>query len=229
MARRLATEGYFSFRFDLSGIGDSELQDESLHYTERAQRDVGEAMEMLGTTVGTESFVLVGLCSGAANAMQTAVDDERVSGCIFLDTYAFPTLPYYWRHYRSRVFDLKRWASFFRRALAGEPRGEPPPRDGVVVDENAHLPRARFGEMLQTLVSRKIRMLFVYTGLGPQSLNHPSQLKEAFPRIDFDQTATVRFYPHCDHTFQLPGDRERLLDDIEAWMRDELTAHSEVS
>ena len=224
IARRLAIGGVSTFRFDISGIGDSQLGDADLLYVERSRRDITDAMEMLGETIGADRFVLIGLCSGAFNALRSAVADDRVVGCVFLDGYSYPTLRYRVRHYGPRILEGKRWARYIKRKLnIGRGSDELSRPDDLVIFESEIMPKDRFAGQLSTLVSRGTRMLFVYTGGGPQPFNYPRQLQDAFPRIDLEETTTVRWYPDADHTYTLPGHRSRLIDDIDAWMAEEFT------
>ena len=223
-ARRLAMGGVSTFRFDISGIGDSQLADADLLYVERSRRDITDAMEMLEEMIGADRFVLIGLCTGAFNAFRSAVADDRVVGCVFLDGYSYSTLRSRARHYGPRLLEGKRWAGYIRRKMRiGQGSDEPSQRDDLVIFETEILTKDRFASQLTSLVDRGTRMLFVYTGGGPQTFNYPRQLHDAFPQIDLEQTSTVRWYPDADHTYSLPGHRSRLLDDIDTWMAEEFT------
>lgn len=101
-------------------------------------------------------------------------------------------------------------------------------RDDLVIFETENVPKDRFAGQLSTLVERGTKMLFVYTGGGPQPFNYPRQLHAAFPRIDLDKSSTVRWYPDADHTYTLPGNRHRLLDDIDTWMSQEFLSKAPV-
>lgn len=217
LARRLAARGISCLRFDMSGVGDSELQGGGMLDIERTRSETIDAMDALHEMLGTERFVLIGLCTGAFNAFRAALVDERVSGCVLLDGYGYPTLRSRFHHYRRRVFELDRWSRFISRKLG---RGRATNRSDdtdLVVFENEVVPKERFGRELSTLIQRNVRLLFVYTALGPLSYYYAEQLQDAFPKIDLERSATVLFYPDADHTFTLPGNRNRLLDEIEAW------------
>ncbi|NNF65268.1 MAG: alpha/beta hydrolase, partial [Acidimicrobiia bacterium] len=51
VARRLAAKGYSSFRFDMAGVGDSELVEGGLLYVERTRADVVASMDALSERV----------------------------------------------------------------------------------------------------------------------------------------------------------------------------------
>ena len=83
MARAWTQQGISFFRFDLGGIGDSAVADtyaDTLLYSEHSVRDVKAAMDALSERRGIRRFVVMGLCSGAYVAFQTALADPRVVG-----------------------------------------------------------------------------------------------------------------------------------------------------
>ena len=79
-ARGLAERGIASLRMDIVGIGDSAWTEEgplsAIHHAERT-RDVSEAVDKL-RTLGLDEISLVGVCSGAFLAFQTALADPRI-------------------------------------------------------------------------------------------------------------------------------------------------------
>jgi pimeloyl-ACP methyl ester carboxylesterase len=87
MARAWAARGYRSLRFDLAGIGDSRSAAGYAHtrlYSKGSTVDVGAAIARLGG-LGVKRFILVGLCSGAYVAFQTALADPRVTGLVLIN------------------------------------------------------------------------------------------------------------------------------------------------
>lgn len=87
MARSLAAQGYRSLRFDLTGIGDSRSAVDnggSRLYSKGSTVDVQAAIDCMSLH-GCKRFVLLGLCSGAYVAFQTAILEARVSGVILLN------------------------------------------------------------------------------------------------------------------------------------------------
>jgi hypothetical protein len=92
LARRLATLGQSSFRFDVGGLGDSAVapgQSEARLYSKDSIEDVRQAMSFLAETRDVKHFVLMGLCSGAYLAFHAAVEDSRVTGQVLLNPQTF--------------------------------------------------------------------------------------------------------------------------------------------
>ncbi|NNF64653.1 MAG: hypothetical protein HKN07_10380, partial [Acidimicrobiia bacterium] len=213
-------------RFDMAGVGDSELVEGGLLYVERTRADVVASMDALSERVDSRRFLLMGLCTGAYNAFRAALIDDRVVGCILLDGYSYPSIRSQIEHYRKRVFQLKRWVDFTKRKLGIDTPSGSAVQGDLVVFENEVVSKERFAGELQSLIDRNVRLLLVYTGLGPLSFTYRRQLHDAFPKIALDDVATVHFYPAADHTFTLPGHRQRLLDDLDTWLADEFESET---
>jgi alpha-beta hydrolase superfamily lysophospholipase len=85
MARALAARGYSSLRFDFSGIGDSRVPGSAYSmYSKHSLGDVGAAIDWLARH-GFDRFYVVGLCSGAYVAFQSALADPRITGQILMN------------------------------------------------------------------------------------------------------------------------------------------------
>jgi hypothetical protein len=106
LSRILAAAGFFSMRFDLSGIGDSQFTHDVLSYKEKVKDDVQSAMNFVQQKYNCEKFILIGLCSGAVNSHLVASVDNRVVGVVLMDGFAFPTPGFY--YIRCKNFITKR-------------------------------------------------------------------------------------------------------------------------
>src|SRR6266699_5140047 len=85
MARALAAMGFVVLRFDFSGIGDSAVRYDHLPFDKSAVRETQDAMHFLQAKKGIERFILLGGCSGARVALQTACCDQRVIGTLLIN------------------------------------------------------------------------------------------------------------------------------------------------
>lgn len=87
LARELASSGYRVLRMDVAGIGDSRIAEgfssESM-YRSDAVADVRAAIDAMRQR-GCERIFLLGICSGAYLAFQTALADPRVSGQLIIN------------------------------------------------------------------------------------------------------------------------------------------------
>ena len=118
IARALAEAGFLVVRLDLSGIGDSPRRRDALDFGASAVADVREVMDHLSSLYATPRFVAIGLCSGADNAFQTAIVDDRLVGAVFLDGYAYPTNAFRLRDLARRA-RAQRDAATLVRKVAG--------------------------------------------------------------------------------------------------------------
>jgi alpha-beta hydrolase superfamily lysophospholipase len=128
LARRLAAAGFRCLRMDLHGLGDSvtassELENET--YPPTAFRDVGLVMNFLKKEMGVGRMVLMGLCSGAYYAFQSAVqfDDPALLECVMINPLTF-----FWREgmvvETPQTMKLKIRQQIQSAALNGDPLSE---------------------------------------------------------------------------------------------------------
>jgi alpha-beta hydrolase superfamily lysophospholipase len=87
-ARALAAAGYRTFRFDLTGIGDSRADvgfSSRDMYSRQCVGDVRAAIDFLAAR-GCRRFHVMGLCSGSYAAFQTALAEPRIEGQILMNS-----------------------------------------------------------------------------------------------------------------------------------------------
>lgn len=87
LARELAAAGYRVLRMDVSSVGDSGVKggfDADSMYRDWATADVSAAIDTLQQR-GCSRIFLMGICSGAYLAFQTALKDPRVEGQVIVN------------------------------------------------------------------------------------------------------------------------------------------------
>jgi alpha-beta hydrolase superfamily lysophospholipase len=92
MARRFAAAGYSSFRFDVSGVGDSAAEpgrEGTLPLIQHAMPDVQAALDHLQDN-GYSKFLLIGVCWGGGLAFQASLQDKRVAGALLINPLLNP-------------------------------------------------------------------------------------------------------------------------------------------
>jgi len=96
MARKFSAAGFRCLRMDFCGLGDSVTDNPSREndsYASTAFRDVGLAFEQLRARYGCQRFVLMGLCSGAYVAFQSAAQFEDPG---LIESVLINPLTFYW-------------------------------------------------------------------------------------------------------------------------------------
>jgi hypothetical protein len=223
-ARKLASRGIPSLRFDLSGIGESLAVGSRGTSLNRAASEIREAIDWIGNVTEKscngkiEKVILFGLCSGADDSLHTASLEERVVGLIAMDGCGYRTPGYYLRRafkfYLPRVLSLAKWKGLWnrhRQLKNAVPRSLQP---GVDVREFPSRRKAR--QIIRALLQRDFRLHFIYTG-GSESgqyYNYDGQFKAMFPKLHRDRRLTHRYFPDMDHVAFLCEDRVRLVSHI---------------
>lgn len=95
--RQLAAQGFRCLRMDLCGLGDSittQPELENVTYPGTAFRDVELAIEMLRRDFGVQRCVLMGLCSGAYAAFQSAAS---IANPALVESVLINPLTFFWK------------------------------------------------------------------------------------------------------------------------------------
>jgi pimeloyl-ACP methyl ester carboxylesterase len=215
LSRSLAAAGFPAFRFDLSGLGDSEARVSS-GATESAIADAREAMDHLGQVFGWSRFVLLGLCSGAVHAHHIALAEPRVIGVAMMDGYVYATLRSRLAQAQERMRSPVRLArGVIRRAVRFLLRRHP---TAPVSDDDAFIPpwppRSRVQAELLALQRRGVALLQVFT---PEwtDYRYVGQMNEAFrygPRL------VEKRIENAEHLYLEPAARVELLETVRSWL-----------
>lgn len=217
IARQLASLGFTVMRFDLGGIGDSGVGANDIPVSERSNHEIGHAMDYIQSTYSIDSFVSMGLCSGADDTLKIAVNDDRVRGCLFLDGPGYRTSAYYVRHYLlhypRRLLSLQKWTHLASRYI-----GKKPIIDSGEVDYRDFPTRDLAERQLQGLLTRGVKACFIYTGGVSDYYNHKGQFSAMFPSLQGASRLTSYYYPKMDHMAILQADREDIIHRVIAWV-----------
>ena len=225
MARDMAKKGFCSFRFDLSGIGDSNRSRENISYDEQIPNDIGDALAFIEKKTGIESFVLMGLCTGADNAHKYALINSKVTGAIFLDGYAYKTPGYYLRYYGPKIINPIRVARWLNRLIFANSKNSMPSSEVNPIQEKEKdgyfwdvPPKDKTIKELKQLVDRNVFQLHVYTSGWEWCFNHQSQFDSMYKKVDFKGLATCVYFGQSDHVYTLIDDRFKLIKTVTNWL-----------
>ena len=131
LARSLSLAGFRCFRLDLPGLGDSvvdEPERENDVYLPTASAEMALTLNSLATEHGSETFILMGLCSGAHTAFHAGLDlaGYRVAECALINPLTFyykrgmslrqPTYQHHrrWHEYMVSIRSLASWRKLMR-------------------------------------------------------------------------------------------------------------------
>jgi len=226
LARALARLGYQVLRFDLSGIGDSESREDGLSLLDGALADVREVVDWLVRARRARKVILMGLCSGADQALVYGISDKRVCGLVLLDPSIPPTRKYYLRHFLRRLISPKSWLNFLTgrgaswnkvRKLLGLPYDDAWERHRVNLSDPTI--RVFLQNAYEQLMDLGIHCLAVFTSGVQHQHNYRRQIFEAFPKITFNNSFRLEYFAGCDHLFTSEADRERLFGIVMEWVR----------
>lgn len=238
LARSLARQGVAGFRFDLSGAGDSEPGSLGGDFQQRSVLEVREAMDYLQAHHGRQRFVLLGLCSGADDALATAQQDPRVVGLVLLNGYAYPAgrfllhriLKFYlprlfvWQKLRNRARRLvQRLLPVLQKTLATQEGALSAEEQQAVTqldDDYRHIPpQEETAAILERLCQAETDMLFVYTGSEHDTYTYEGQLRDMFPALRDSPHLHERYLLKADHTLILKEDRDKVIQWVGEWFR----------
>jgi pimeloyl-ACP methyl ester carboxylesterase len=231
LARHLASRGFPSVRFDLSGIGDSQHRRDGLPADQSAVLETRQVMDAVQQATGCRSFVLAGLCSGAVTAFHTAVGDPRVVGGVLLNPQGFHHDAAWNEHILNRmqarryVKTAMRRGGSWRRALTGQMDYRRAWRvlfgraSGVVGEQGpvgaiAGQLRLQF----QALAARQTRLLTVCSE-GDSSVDYMSEILGVDAgRETSDPSLRIRVFKATDHSVTLERSQRALVDLVDAWV-----------
>lgn len=221
-SRSIACMGFTTFRFDLSGNGDSLGATTAESADRTTVEDTRTALDELQREYGLNKFILFGLCSGAEASHKTALVDGRVVGIVALDGFIARNLRYYVWHYLPRLFSLRKWRDFLRnktrRVLARDPEDEYPRDSGVKFWNDEYPSREQLAAAYRQLCERNVRQLLVFSG-GAQNCSYERQFHDVFNDLPNPSLIDVCLFRKCDHTYVLREDRRELHRAVSQWFR----------
>ena len=219
LARGLERMGIASFRFDLSGIGESLAVGTTGCSLDRATSEIHQALDWLESNHGWKHFVLFGLCSGADDALAASLSEERIVGLSLMDGCGFRTPRFYpnWLRlkYLPKVFSFSKWREFITHRF-----GERTPTYRSLPmgqDIREFADRKTCETQVASLLGRGTRMQWIYTGGSIDYYSYATQFFEMFPSVRPKSLLSVHHYPDIDHLATMQRDREQIQNVILDW------------
>ena len=231
LARELARHGLLSMRFDFSGLGDSRPRADPTPFAQAAVAETRQAMDVLASTRGARSFVLVGICSGADNALRAAGHDGRVAGAVLIEPYTIPAPAFVLYQYRRKILDPRSWWRLLRgrsevlgtmrerRAEEAAPRAAQAPVAPVREPAlDSIVPSAEeFVRQVHALVERGTGLCLIYSSESPAYFNYLSLLRRKLRPARAAGRVRLRVLKRTDHTFTPLDVQEELMRTVRDW------------
>lgn len=230
VARELASGGWIATRFDHSGVGDSPGRRDGLSFSESAIAEVREVMDSLQHTHGIDRFVLLGLCSGAVTAFDTAAADARVVGAVMINPQGFDDNSEWNQYVLNRSRARRYWTesllspASWRNVLTGRTNyrqlidvlwtraSTSRSSEGVVGRV-----RSAMAARLQALLERRTRLLFLCSE-GDDGIEYLNViLGQDIRTVGAGPCLDVRILPSVDHSLTLLEGQRRVVDEIRGW------------
>ena len=229
IARALAQVGIGSLRFDLGGIGDSSVAtDEQGEVKDFVQRDIKDAVEWVTENEKNKGIIVIGLCSGADNSLQTAVNDGRIVGMVLIDPNVHQPISFYLYHYSRRIFSKNTWLLLitgkhpvYNRivSILGKSSSKEVQNSDPDVFVNAKIPtREERNKELKTIIERSHYIYYIFTGGMVEQYNHKYQIFKCYSSLKKSNKVSLSYFRESDHTFSSPLSQKKLISSVVSWM-----------
>lgn len=221
IARKLTSHGLFTFRFDISGIGDSTLPQLGKIDPDQNIKDIQSAMDLLENQHGINKFKLIGLCSGADDSHKVGINDPRITDMVLLDTYGYPTLNFYIHDYLPFFTHPRKWLPKLFRFTKKFIKSHVKEKHTSVNKEPIYIrnfpPRNQIENEINLLTNRGVRLLYIYSGGVPIYYNYAKQFRDMFPNVDHKKIDLL-YFAKADHTYTQISHRNELITKISNWV-----------
>lgn len=232
-ARKLSQIGFPSLRMDFSGLGDSEGEIRDPHFDCFDVEETLSAVDFLTQQEKIEKVVLLGLCSGARNAIKTAAMDVRIDSTIVwsLPFYALPNSPtakrfpqalrrtdakHHLRHWLKKALNVTLWKNYIshRKGLSSVKNVF---RSLIVRGKKGNDSYGNeFFKAFESILFAKRKIFFVY-GERDVILNMFEEIFEELPD-DKRRCCNYCIIPNGDHTYTSLEAEKIVIEKTAEWL-----------
>lgn len=216
-ARELASQGISSLRFDLSGIGDSIERLSNASIEEKTLAEAKEVIDAISLEKGINRFIVVGLCSGAYDGIEIALQDERIVSVVSIDGYSVKTKWYKLHWVKSlvlpRLLQKSSWLKLINRLTGKASEASTAKMEADELFLEVEAPEkiiARFAKLL----ARKVQLYCLFTGGVINEYSYHGQLADAAPLLANSPHLTEVYYPEMDHLLLLEEHRKKVIRSV---------------
>ena len=206
-------------RLDQSGKGESPAR-QGLARVDAVREDVGDACTYLASE-GIDRVVLVGLCSGADDAMFALDAHAHIVGAVLLDGMARRNWRFRLRQLAPKLLRAASWRTLLRRAVASAASSDT--ETPAPIDIREWVDPVAMCRTTKTFLDRGGGVLAVFTGSTSGYYNHQGQLRTNLQPAA-DARLTEAYWPDAEHLYPCVRQRRRLLETIGNWLAREVKA-----
>jgi hypothetical protein len=200
----------------LSGKGDTPSR-VGLSNRESVALDWKEISKSINRQFGKRTILIMGLCSGADNAIKLTGDSPSVRGLILLDPVAKRDRDFQKRKILTRIKNIHYLAnlpvSIFKRVK----------RLICLKKGNKSLSSLRdqpnesdILNCFTAIKDRDGRVIAFFTGAMTDVYNLEGQFAKTLP-VNIESLIVEKFWPDAEHVYPVQFHRDRLLNEIESW------------
>jgi pimeloyl-ACP methyl ester carboxylesterase len=221
LARAVSSLGFTTVRLDQSGKGESPTRP-GISVVESVLLDYDEVMADLARQ-GIQRTILVGMCSGAVDALRIADQRESVVGLVLLDGFVGLTTRWHLQRFATRMRNLITHGPMYtlnrllvrRRSKADKTASE---EDSPILTDLQNWGALDLRPAYANVLRRDARILAIFThNFFPY--NHAGQLRNFISPKVGDANLEELFFEEADHTYTLPQHRDRLIALVKNWLR----------
>jgi hypothetical protein len=218
ICRMLAECGFIAIRIDLSGKGDTPAR-VGLINRESVALDWKYIKESINDRFGVRSLTLMGLCSGADNAIKITAEEKDVKGLILLDAVSPPDADFHRRALKDKLTNIHKWLNLpmnIRRRFLRSMGRETDPYEHMASLRDEPTPQD-YQRCFTHVVRNRGQVLAIFTSQSVERYNREGQFARAMDIAKFDQCCEEVFWPQVKHLFPVQVHRDRLLEKIRDW------------
>ena len=217
IARAVGGLGMTSVRLDQSGKGESPARS-GVTATESVLRDYDEVFAELSRS-GIEHTIVLGMCSGAVDALRIAEQRHSVVGLVLLDGFVGLTAGWYLHHYAARLGNFLAHGPFarLRRLFVERPPAFDEASSSILTDLR-NWGTLDLRPAYTDVLRRNAKILSIFTG-DFYPYNHAGQLRKYLGADSAGENLDELFFSDADHTYTLTQHREWLVTKVCDWLQ----------
>lgn len=216
--RALAQAGYIAIRLDLAGKGDSPAR-EGMTNRDSVALDWKFIKHSISRSYGARRIIIMGLCSGADNAIKLGADDPDVHGMILLDAISPKDADFHKRQLHNKVTNVHKWIGLPRTLLRRIRQLLGLERDAYEEMESLRdQPTAEdLDRCFRHMAACQGRVLAVFTSQATPHYNQQGQFAKALSIAGIGRCIDEIYWPLAQHLYPVQAHRDRLLGHIAEW------------